>query len=75
MEPRAGRHVGKAREQQPDHLLDPPLCADAASISACQLISGGNVSGLDAPILQAIPDEVILDANVLASLMKDRILG
>ena len=40
-----------------------------------QLISGGNVAGLDAPILQTIPDEVVLDANVLASFMEDRILG
>jgi hypothetical protein len=33
------------------------------------------VAGLDAPILQAIPNEVILDADVLASFVEDMILG
>jgi hypothetical protein len=40
-----------------------------------QLISSGNVAGLDAPVLQAISDEVVLDVDVLTSLMKDRVLG
>jgi hypothetical protein len=33
------------------------------------------VAGLDAPILQAIPDEVILDSYMLASFVEDVILG
>jgi hypothetical protein len=33
------------------------------------------VAGFDAPILQAIPDEVILNADVLAFFVEDRILG
>ena len=37
-----------------------------------QLISSGNVAGLDALVLQAISDEVVLGVDVLASLMEDR---
>jgi len=33
------------------------------------------VVSLDAPILQAIPDEVVLDPDVLASAMEDWVLG
>jgi len=40
-----------------------------------QLISSGDMAGLDAPILQAISDEVVLDANVLAPFVEDGILG
>jgi hypothetical protein len=33
------------------------------------------VVGLDAPVLQAVPHEVVLDPNVLAPVMEDRVLG
>jgi hypothetical protein len=40
-----------------------------------QLISSGNVVGLDAPVLQAISEEVVLNVDVLVSFMEDRGLG
>jgi hypothetical protein len=36
-----------------------------------ELILGVDVSGLDAPLIQAAPDEVVLDADMLAVLMED----
>ena len=56
------------------HLLELGL-PQRLGENVSQLISSGNVAGLDAPILQAIPDEVILDANVLASFVEDRVLS
>jgi len=41
----------------------------------CKLISGWNVFGLDASIFQAASDEVVLDPDMLAPLMEDRVLG
>lgn len=40
----------------------------------CQLILGVDVAGLDAPLVQAAPNEVVLDADVLAALMEDGVL-
>jgi hypothetical protein len=37
----------------------------------CQLILGVDVAGLDAPLVQAAPNEVVLDTDVLTALMKD----
>ncbi len=37
----------------------------------CQLILGVDVAGLDAPLVQAAPNEVVLDADVLVALMED----
>mgnify|MGYP000920348146 CR=1 FL=1 len=62
---------------QPDllpHLLELGL-AQRLGEDVGQLISGGNVFSLDAPVFQAIPDEVILDPDVLAPPMEDGVLG
>jgi heme A synthase len=40
----------------------------------CQLILGVDVAVLDAPLVQAAPNEVVLDADVLATLMEDGVL-
>ena len=56
------------------HLLELGL-AQQLGEDVCQLISSGDVVGLNAPFLQAIPDEVIFDSDVLASVMEDWILG
>ena len=39
-----------------------------------ELILGVDVAGLDAPFIQAAPDEVVLDADMLAALMEDGVL-
>ncbi|KAG8088467.1 hypothetical protein GUJ93_ZPchr0010g9189 [Zizania palustris] len=39
-----------------------------------ELVLGVDVASLDAPIVQATPDEVVLDPDVLATLMEDEIL-
>ena len=56
------------------HLLEPSL-AQRLGDNVVQLISSRNVVGLDAPILEAVPDEVVLDLDVLAPTMEDRVLG
>ena len=62
---------------QPDllpHLLELGL-AQRLGKDVGQLISSGYVVGLDAPFFQAIPDEVVLNPDVLAPAMEDWILG
>ena len=62
---------------QPDllpHLLELGL-AQRLGKDVGQLNSSGYVVGLDAPFFQAIPDEVVLDPDVLAPAMEDWILG
>jgi len=51
--------------------FDPPkgLCEKVG-----ELILGVDVAGLDAPLIQTAPDEVVLDAEMLAALMEDRVL-
>jgi hypothetical protein len=39
------------------------------------LVLSHNITGLQAPFFQTAPDEVILDPNVLASLVEDRVFG
>ena len=56
------------------HLLELGL-AKRLGEDVCQLIGSGNVVGLDASFFQAIPDEVVLDSDVLAPVMEDWILG
>jgi len=56
------------------HLLEPVL-AQRLGENVGQLISSANVVGLDASIFQTLPDEVILDPDVLAPVMEDWILG
>ena len=39
-----------------------------------ELILGVDVAGLDAPLIQAAPNEVVLDSDMLAALMEDGVL-
>jgi len=39
-----------------------------------KLVVGVDVAGLDAPLIQAAPDEVVLNADMLAALMEDGVL-
>jgi hypothetical protein len=39
-----------------------------------ELILGVDVAGLDAPLIQAAPDEVVFDADMLVALMEDGVL-
>ena len=39
-----------------------------------ELILGVDVAGLDAPLIQTAPDEVVLDADMLVALMEDGVL-
>ena len=62
---------------QPDllpHLLELGL-AQRLGEDVGQLISSGDVINLDTSIFQAVPDEVILDPDVLAPPMEDGVLG
>ena len=62
---------------QPDllpHLLELGL-AQRLGKDVGQLISSGDVISLDTPIFQAVPDEVVLDPDVLAPPMEDGVLG
>ena len=58
----------------PPHLLELGLIQRLGEY-VCKLISSGDVVGLNAPVLQAVPDEVLLDPDVFAPVMEDRILG
>ena len=58
----------------PTHLLELGLPQQLGE-NVSQVISSGNMAGLDAPILQTIPDEVILDVDVLAFFMEYKVLG
>jgi hypothetical protein len=51
--------------------LDPPK---GLSEEVGELVLGVDVAGLDAPLIQAAPDEVVLDADMLAVLMEDGVL-
>jgi hypothetical protein len=51
--------------------LDPPK---RLGEKVSELILGVDVAGLDAPLVQAAPNEMVLDADVLAALMEDGIL-
>jgi hypothetical protein len=39
-----------------------------------ELVLGVDVAGLDAPLIQATPDKVVLDADMLAALLEDGVL-
>jgi hypothetical protein len=39
------------------------------------LVLGADVTGIHAPFFQTTPDEVVFDPDVLASLVKDGVLG
>jgi hypothetical protein len=58
----------------PPHLSELGL-AQRLGEYVCQLISRGDVVGLDAPFFQAVPDEMVLDPNVLTPIMEDWVLG
>ena len=51
--------------------LDPPK---GLGEKVGKLILGVDVAGLDAPLIQTAPDEVVFDADMLAALMEDRVL-
>jgi hypothetical protein len=51
--------------------LDPPK---GLGEKVSKLILGVDIAGFDAPLIQIAPDEVVLDADMLAALMKDRVL-
>jgi hypothetical protein len=51
--------------------LDPPK---ELGEKVGELMLGVDVAGLDAPLIQAAPDEVVLDADMLAVLIKDGVL-
>jgi hypothetical protein len=51
--------------------LDPPK---GLGEKVGELVLGVDVVGLDAPLVQIVPDEVVLDADMLAALMKDGVL-
>lgn len=51
--------------------LDPPK---GLGEKVGEPILGVDVAGLDAPLVQAAPNEMILDVDVLAALMEDEIL-
>ena len=49
--------------------LDPPK---GPGEKIGELILGVDVAGLDAPLIQTAPDEVVLDADMLVALIKTR---
>jgi hypothetical protein len=51
--------------------LDPPK---GLGEEVGKLVLGVDVADLDAPLIQAAPDEVVLDADMLAALMEDGVL-
>ena len=51
--------------------LDPPK---GLGEKVGELILGVDVACLDAPLIQAAPNEVILDSDMLAALMEDWVL-
>ena len=51
--------------------LDPPK---GLGEKVGELILSVDVAGLDAPLIQAAPDEMVLDADMLAALMEDGVL-
>jgi len=51
--------------------LDPPK---GLGEKVGELILGVDVAGLDAPLIQAAPNEVVLDSDMLAALMEDGVL-
>ena len=51
--------------------LDPPK---GLGEEVSEVVLGVDVAGLDAPLIQATPNEMVLDADMLAALMEDRVL-
>ena len=51
--------------------LDPPK---GLGEKVGELILGVDVAGLDAPLIQAAPNEVVLDSDMLVALMEDGVL-
>jgi len=51
--------------------LDPPK---GLGEKVGELILGVDVAGLDAPLIQAAPNEVVFDSDMLAALMEDWVL-
>ena len=51
--------------------LDPPK---GLGEEVGELVLGVDVASLDAPLIQAAPDKLVLDADMLAALMEDGVL-
>ena len=51
--------------------LDPPK---RLGEKVSELVLGVDVAGFDAPLIQAAPNEVVLDSDMLAALMEDGVL-
>jgi hypothetical protein len=51
--------------------LDPPK---ALGKKVGKLVLGVNAAGLDTPLIQVAPNKVVLDSDMLAMLMEDRVI-
>ena len=68
------RLLGNLNHPNPSAKLlefDPPK---ALGEEVSELILGVDVASLDAPLIQAAPNEVVLDSDMLAALMEDGVL-